>query len=54
LTLRFDINAHWLIKLEGHYMDGAAGLSNPLTVSPTIADVEDRWTVFLVKTTAYF
>lgn len=24
ISARFDINDHWLIKLEGHYMDGAA------------------------------
>ena len=23
-TLRFDINSHWLVKLEGHYMTGTA------------------------------
>ena len=25
-TLRFDVNAHWLVKLEGHFMSGTAGL----------------------------
>jgi hypothetical protein len=26
LTARFDINEYWLLKLEGHALDGAAGL----------------------------
>lgn len=29
LTFRFDINEHWLVKLEGHFMAGAAGLTGP-------------------------
>ena len=24
VAIRFDINEHWIVKLEGHYMDGAA------------------------------
>jgi len=53
-TLRFDINAHWLFKLEGHYMHGTAD------VDPTLNDNRPRdgltrnWAVFLAKTTAYF
>src|SRR5712664_110700 len=30
LTLRFDVNAYWLIKAEGHYLRGTAGLSTSL------------------------
>ena len=26
-TLRFDVNPNWLIKVEGHYLHGTAGLS---------------------------
>lgn len=54
LTLRFDVNEHWLIKLEGHYMNGTAGLSSELNegVSPSL--LTEQWGLFLVKTTAYF
>ena len=54
LTLRFDINRFWLVKLEGHYMAGTAGLVNPLRFGPPPANPERHWGVFLVKTTAYF
>jgi hypothetical protein len=50
-TLRFDINAFWLIKLEGHYMHGtalAADAAGSLATSP------ENWALFLIKTTAYF
>jgi len=56
LTLRFDINSFWLIKLEGHLMNGdgdGGGLgglngSTPATMLPL------DWFVFLAKTTVYF
>jgi hypothetical protein len=54
LTLRFDINQHWIFKLEGHYMAGTSGLVNPLTIGPPPAAPKQRWGVFLAKTTAYF
>jgi hypothetical protein len=50
LTLRFDLNAHWLVKLEGHYMAGTAGLA--ASASPSTAD--RYWGAFFVKTTGYF
>jgi hypothetical protein len=53
-TLRFDINEHWLFKLEGHYMAGTTGLVDPLRVGPPPADPARRWGVFLAKTTVYF
>jgi hypothetical protein len=54
-TLRFDINSHWLVKLEGHYMAGTAGLTNPISVNaPSIADEDAYWAAFFVKTTAHF
>jgi hypothetical protein len=49
-TLRFDVNANWLVKLEGHYMAGTAGLTPSLNDAP----LQRYWGVFLVKTTAYF
>jgi hypothetical protein len=53
LTLRFDINDHWLVKAEGHYMYGTAGLNNPLMVA-AVTDAEAHWAAFFLKSTAYF
>jgi hypothetical protein len=54
-TLRFDINPYWLVKLEGHYMAGTAGLINPLRVNPPDITQADRyWAAFFLKTTAHF
>lgn len=53
-TLRADINAHWLVKVEGHYMNGTADVSPALNEGKS-RDVLDRsWGLFLAKTTAYF
>lgn len=54
LTLRFDLNSHWLVKLEGHFMDGTSGLVNPLRINPPPENPARHWGTFLVKTTAYF
>jgi hypothetical protein len=55
MTLRFDINDYWLVKLEGHYMQGTAGLLNPLRVNPPDISTEDpSWGAFFLKTTAHF
>jgi len=54
LSLRFDAGTHWIIKVEGHYMSGTAGLVAPLSVTPPPANPADHWGVFLVKTTGYF
>jgi hypothetical protein len=55
LTLRFDINNHWIAKLEGHYMSGTAGLLNPLMINPPdITAADPHWGAFFVKMTAYF
>lgn len=54
LSLRFDINANWLIKLEGHYMRGTAALNSALNNNTPKHDLERDWGLFLIKTTAYF
>lgn len=54
VTVRFDLDDHWLVKLEAHYMEGTAGLAGPLRVAALPADAERTWGVFLAKTTAYF
>jgi hypothetical protein len=54
-TLRFDINTHWLVKLEGHYMAGTAGLTNPLVLDTVDnSDADAYWAAFFLKTTGYF
>ncbi len=48
-TVRFDFNEYWLLKLEGHYMDGAA------LCSPNNNDTfEEDWFQFAAKTTFNF
>jgi hypothetical protein len=54
LSLRFDVMANWIVKLEGHYMSGTAGLTAPLSVTPPPTNPAEHWGVFLVKTTGYF
>lgn len=60
-TLRFDLNAYWLCKLEAHYMNGTAALNPNLNGgrSDEVAEVvrsrlERSWGLFLLRTTAYF
>jgi hypothetical protein len=53
VTARFDINLHWLVKLEAHYMHGTADLSQSLNGAP-LEDLAADWGVLLAKTTVYF
>jgi hypothetical protein len=53
-TLRFDLNAHWLFKLEGHYMNGTADVSPDLNEGRPRVSLDRSWAVFLAKTTAHF
>jgi len=52
VSLRFDINDYWLVKLEGHFIDGTARVyesenrDNPY--------MERYWTLFGAKTTLTF
>lgn len=48
-TLRFDVNDHWLWKLEGHFVDGAGGLDSTMNPTP-----ERYWGLFLLRTTVTF
>jgi hypothetical protein len=54
LTLRFDLDTHWLFKLEGHYMVGTADLDRRLNGGVPLDELTRRWGAFLAKTTAYF
>jgi hypothetical protein len=53
-TLRFDVNEHWLFKLEGHYMVGTAALTSALNDDRPLAELTRRWVAVFAKTTAYF
>jgi hypothetical protein len=53
-TIRFDINTHLLVKLEGHYMTGTAGLDSTLNNNTPLSQLSPSWAVFLLKTTGYF
>jgi hypothetical protein len=54
LTLRFDLNSHWLLKLEGHYMNGTALVDSALNEEVSREELSTHWGVLLFKTTAYF
>jgi hypothetical protein len=53
-TIRFDINSHLLVKLEGHYMTGTAVLDPTLNNNTPLNALAPHWAVFLLKTTGYF
>jgi hypothetical protein len=53
-TFRFDINAHWLIKLEGHFMRGTAALNAGLNDNRMPSELTRDWGLFFAQTTAYF
>jgi hypothetical protein len=54
VTLRFDVNLHWLVKLEGHYLYGTAALSPRINDGLGRDELARHWGLFLVKTTAHF
>ena len=54
LTVRFDVNSFWLIKLEGHYLHGTAALSPALNGNQLLSALQPDWALFALKTTAYF
>jgi hypothetical protein len=54
VTVRYDITPHWLVKAEGHYMSGTAGLSPALNNNAERDELVKDWGVFLLKTTGYF
>lgn len=53
-TVRFDLNPYWIVKVEGHFMHGTAGLDSSLNDNVPLSSLTRDWGVFLVKTTAYF
>jgi hypothetical protein len=52
VTVRFDINEHWLFKLEAHYLVGTTDLQSS-DVANT-GELAREWGLFLVKTTVSF
>jgi hypothetical protein len=54
LAVRFDINEHWLVKLEGHYFNGTAQLRSALNDGKKLTELKRNWGLLLAKTTAYF
>lgn len=54
VTLRTDLNPYWLLKVEGHFMHGTAGLTSTLNDNQSLSTLTKDWAVLLVKTTAYF
>jgi hypothetical protein len=54
LTLRFDLNNFWLLKLEGHYMHGTAILDSAQNGGVSLDALERNWVVFLARTTLHF
>ena len=53
-TLRFDINPYWLVKLEGHFIDGTTDVSAALNGGIAPEMLARQWFLFLIKTTASF
>jgi len=53
-TLRFDISRNWLVKLEAHYINGTADVSAALNSNIPPSALQQSWSMFLAKTTAYF
>lgn len=50
LTVRWDVNEAWIVKVEGHYIDGTSMLSG--NVNPD--GFERHWFMFAAKTTLSF
>jgi hypothetical protein len=48
-TVRLDVNAHWLLKLEAHFVDGTGDL--PMAANP---HPSRYWGLFLFRTTVTF
>ena len=53
-ALRFDITPHWILKFEGHFLRGTAGLSSALNGGTPLADLVNQWWLAAAKTTVYF
>jgi len=54
LSFRYDLTSHWLLKIEGHWMEGTAALDKTLNGGTDPANLKKEWGMLLMKTTAYF
>ncbi len=54
LSLRVDVSEHLILKLEGHYMDGAAKIFDLPTHPQPVAGRDNSWTLIAVKATVLF
>ncbi len=55
ITTRFDVNENWIIKLEGHSMDGANILFDMDNLDDQgNIDLEEDWFMYAVKITYSF
>ena len=54
LSLRYDINEHVLIKIEGHYLDGTYQTFNTVRIPNPSATRQNQSTLLAVKTTLSF
>ncbi len=52
LTLRADVTDNWLLKIEGHAMQGVGDVES--TLNDGIALTEEDWYLFIAKSTFYF
>jgi len=52
ISARFNITSYWNLKIESHFMDGAAGLKDSFQEEPD--DINRYWNLYAVKTTFYF
>jgi hypothetical protein len=54
LSTRFDINDHLILKLEGHYLDGAGKIFDTPTHPQPFAKRDDSWFMLAAKATFSF
>ena len=54
LSVRFDVTDHLILKVEGHYMDGAGQVFDVPSFPQPVADRDKSWTLFAAKATVFF
>ncbi len=54
LSTRIDVNEHLIVKVEGHYIDGAGKIFDTPTHPQPFANRDDSWFLFAAKATLSF
>lgn len=54
LSAKYDVNEHWLVKVEGHYIDGAGKIFDTASWPQPLAKRDDSWFLFAAKATVSF